>query len=62
MDCNKFKIYTENVNGDKTSVSFDKLGLTPSTIYWPRLCYGDNTFEFNHPIVLIQKNRPEYQQ
>ena len=47
MDCNKFKIYTENVNGDKTSVSFDKLGLTPSTIYWPRLCYGDNTFEFS---------------
>lgn len=42
MDCQNFKLYS-----DDQEISFKELGITSDTInniYWPRLCYGINSF------------------
>ncbi len=52
IDCSKFKIYREDSNKNKTVISLSSLGLTPNTIYWPRLLYGENIFVFDGPAVI----------
>lgn len=43
IDCKYLKIYDES----KSLITFDDLGVKDiDDIYWPRLCYGTNTFEF----------------
>ena len=46
IDCSKFRIYKEDNNKNKTIIPLSNFGLTPN-MYWPRLCYGSNTFSLS---------------
>lgn len=46
IDCSKFKIYSNDSDGNNNVIPFKELGLSPN-MYWPRLVFGKNMIEFN---------------